>query len=666
MPMSRNSSAAGMPARPEVRDASTLAARRRPVAARAIAVGSGSTGTREGSVARRRGGGCRHEGAGVGGRRRGHNRGRGPLRLRAAFGVATLRVRGRRARGHPPPGLLNGHSPQIGFPSHPSTNLRSSSPSQSSPNRRSAADPNSPSSPRAAAGCGQGANRPSAWTHASRPTNRHGPRASGAAGSSGSATTFSSAIRSPEGSLTCSSASRIAATAAFQRRSASGLRRSERAASTGNLGWRWFTFTRPTPSDAASRTIAASSPTFASCAVTWNESRQRRPGRARASRTAAKARADAIARARSSPGITAAAVSGVAPFHEIFTSDATGTSFSAHAAAPRPGNVPFVVRLSASPCSAQRSTSRSSPLHRSGSPMVDGITSASPATAASRTTRSARAGSMRRGGPGRRAAPHSHMSHARLQSSGLVTRVRRQGPRAVGCVDNPSVVAEKISTMKNARENPRRRGRAAASPPEPRPAEGRDPAATARDLTPVVGGNLRRLRGQRGLSLERLAQVSGVSRAMLGQIELGQSAPTINVLWKIASALGVPFSALISARTQGTLHVLRAEQAKVLASHDGSFTSRALFPFDEPRRVEFYELRLAPGGVERADAHNPGTTENIVVAKGTVEIEVEARKEVLSAGDAMVFEADVPHVYRSRADGESVMYLVMTYADTVG
>jgi transcriptional regulator with XRE-family HTH domain len=221
--------------------------------------------------------------------------------------------------------------------------------------------------------------------------------------------------------------------------------------------------------------------------------------------------------------------------------------------------------------------------------------------------------------------------------------------------------------MKNARETPRRRGRAAAAPAEPRPAEGREaPAPGPRDLTPVVGGNLRRLRGQRSLSLERLAQLSGVSRAMLGQIELGQSAPTINILWKISSALGVPFSALISARSQGSVHVLRAEQAKLLTSHDGSFTSRALFPFDEPRRTEFYELRIAPGGVEKADAHNPGTTENIVVAKGAVEIEIEGRKETLTAGDAMVFEADAPHVYRSRADGESVMYLVMTYADTVG
>jgi len=221
--------------------------------------------------------------------------------------------------------------------------------------------------------------------------------------------------------------------------------------------------------------------------------------------------------------------------------------------------------------------------------------------------------------------------------------------------------------MKSARESPRRGRRRAAGPPvEARLADPKEAAPAGRDLTPVVGGNLRRLRSQRGLSLERLSQASGVSRAMLGQIELGQSAPTINVLWKISSALGVPFSALITARGAVGPHVLRADQAKHLTSHDGRFSSRALFPFDEPRRGEFYELRLAPGGVERADAHNPGTTENLVVAAGTLELEVSGRKETLGPGDAIVFEADVPHVYRSRSDKETVMYLVMTYADTVG
>jgi transcriptional regulator with XRE-family HTH domain len=191
-------------------------------------------------------------------------------------------------------------------------------------------------------------------------------------------------------------------------------------------------------------------------------------------------------------------------------------------------------------------------------------------------------------------------------------------------------------------------------------------SSSSADLTPVLGSNLRRLRVRRGLSLERLSKLSGVSRAMLGQIELVQSAPTVNVLWKISVALGVPFSALITNRQSGSVTVLRADQAKRLTSHDGTFVSRALFPFDEPRRVEFYELRLAPHGEERADAHAPGTVENLVVSQGTVEIELAGAHHVLGTGDAIVFEADATHVYRNPAGAEALMYLVMTYADTVG
>ncbi len=203
----------------------------------------------------------------------------------------------------------------------------------------------------------------------------------------------------------------------------------------------------------------------------------------------------------------------------------------------------------------------------------------------------------------------------------------------------------------------------AAAPPASPPAPGGDDTA---DLAPVVGANLRRLRTRRGLSLERLSQLSGVSRAMLGQIELGQSAPTINVLWKIARALEVTFSALISTRSQSGALILRSSEAKVLTSKDRSFSSRALFPFDEPRRVEFYELRLTPGGVETADAHAPGTSENLVVTAGTVEIDVAGETHRLDAGDSILFEADSPHAYRNAGRGEAVMYLVMTYAEAVG
>jgi transcriptional regulator with XRE-family HTH domain len=191
-------------------------------------------------------------------------------------------------------------------------------------------------------------------------------------------------------------------------------------------------------------------------------------------------------------------------------------------------------------------------------------------------------------------------------------------------------------------------------------------ATAANEVAPAVGLNLRRLRSRRGLSLERLAQRSGVSRAMLSQIELGHSAPTITLLWKVARALDVTFSALISERGVAAPTVLRAKAGKLLTNQEATFSSRALFPFDKPRRTEFYELRLKAAGEERAHPHPPGTVENLVVTAGAVEIGVEEEIHRLSAGDAILFGADVPHFYRNSGTVDAVMYLVMTYAEDVG
>lgn len=220
-------------------------------------------------------------------------------------------------------------------------------------------------------------------------------------------------------------------------------------------------------------------------------------------------------------------------------------------------------------------------------------------------------------------------------------------------------------------------GSPAGSVPVPaaRSDEAAPPADTA-DLTQVVGANLRRLRTERGLSLEGLARASGVSRAMLGQIELGRSAPTINLLWKVARALGVTFAALIGSPGRSGTVVLPAARARRLTSQDGKFSSRALFPpysprggaplLDLSRKVEFYELRLAPRAIERADPHPPGTVENLIVTAGALELVVDQQAQPLSAGDAVLFQADVPHAYRNPGDIETVMYLVMTYAETIG
>jgi transcriptional regulator with XRE-family HTH domain len=182
----------------------------------------------------------------------------------------------------------------------------------------------------------------------------------------------------------------------------------------------------------------------------------------------------------------------------------------------------------------------------------------------------------------------------------------------------------------------------------------------------VVGQNIKRLRSRRNLSLEGLAKISGVSRAMLGQIETGRSVPTINVVWKIACAFGVPFSTLIASQNADAIRVIPAKDSKVLTSANGEFSTRALFPFEGERRTEFYELRLKGHGIDEAEPHALGTVENLVVVKGKLDMEIAGQHRVLAPGDAIMFLADQPHVYRNPGKDEMVAYLVMTYAEPTG
>ena len=201
---------------------------------------------------------------------------------------------------------------------------------------------------------------------------------------------------------------------------------------------------------------------------------------------------------------------------------------------------------------------------------------------------------------------------------------------------------------------------ARADAPAPEPLAEPEP-----ELDAIVGTNLRDLRAERALSLDVLARTAGVSRQLLGQIELGRTVPSIGVVWKLAQVLGVPFSRLLLTEARAGTHVMRRASGKRLMSADGRFSSRALFPFGGSRRVEFYELWLAAHSTDEADAHQPGTRENLVVAEGRLELRVGNQDYVLEKGDAVDFLADVPHVYKNSDSTECVMHLVMTYPDPV-
>ncbi|PJZ55857.1 helix-turn-helix domain-containing protein [Leptospira barantonii] len=184
-------------------------------------------------------------------------------------------------------------------------------------------------------------------------------------------------------------------------------------------------------------------------------------------------------------------------------------------------------------------------------------------------------------------------------------------------------------------------------------------------ITEVVKENLKLIRHTKGFSLDKLASRCGVSRAMLSQIEQGKSVPTISVLWKIANGLNVPFSELLKEKGTEGIIVMKAENTKVLFSSSKVFSSRALFPYNGNRKTEFYELILKPGGIEVAESHQSGTTENIVVVSGKLRLRVGEKVVELEPKDSVFFRADIPHEYSNPTDQETLMYLVMDYRDEI-
>ena len=197
--------------------------------------------------------------------------------------------------------------------------------------------------------------------------------------------------------------------------------------------------------------------------------------------------------------------------------------------------------------------------------------------------------------------------------------------------------------------------------PEPASLSARgDPTA---DLPSVLGKNLKRQRTRRGYSLKRLAALSGVSRAMIGQIESGKSSPTISLLLKLATALGVELDHLLTRQDARAITLLRREQSHVLTLSEGKFASRALFRREHDGNVEFYALTIAPQHREEFKAELPGARENLIVASGALTVVVGAAPPLeLGCGDAVAFAADVGRRYVNRGAQEAVLYLVKSYA----
>jgi transcriptional regulator with XRE-family HTH domain len=181
-------------------------------------------------------------------------------------------------------------------------------------------------------------------------------------------------------------------------------------------------------------------------------------------------------------------------------------------------------------------------------------------------------------------------------------------------------------------------------------------------VTARVGEALKRLRQDRGYSLEDIAALSGVSRATLSQIETNKTNPTIGVLWKIATGLGVPFATLLGEGEGERIITMRRASQPSIRSDDGTFESRPVCPARALGPVEIYELTLAPRSKHDSPAHPAGTTEGVIVTAGIVRVGIGSTSRDAGDGDSIFFRADQPHFYENPGKVAAKLFNVIVYA----
>src|SRR5215472_4924832 len=177
-----------------------------------------------------------------------------------------------------------------------------------------------------------------------------------------------------------------------------------------------------------------------------------------------------------------------------------------------------------------------------------------------------------------------------------------------------------------------------------------------------LGGRVKNLRASRGWSLESLANASGVSRSMLSQIEREQANPTLAVTLRIARAFGLTLGELIEMPgASSAVTVIRANDHTYHYRSDKDCRIRTLSPLNLEKDVEFYEVRLQPGGALRSSPHFEGTREFLTLQKGRLRIESANDAEELNPGDSASCRADVPHALVNIGKAEAVAFLIVSY-----
>lgn len=182
------------------------------------------------------------------------------------------------------------------------------------------------------------------------------------------------------------------------------------------------------------------------------------------------------------------------------------------------------------------------------------------------------------------------------------------------------------------------------------------------DINELIGYNLQNLRSRQNLSIGKLAELTGLSKAVISQIEKGNANPTINTIWKLASALHVPYSAILEPENVTARKVAAADLVPQ-TDEDGHYRISCYFPSTPERRFELFLLEFDPEIRHITEGQTEHSEEYLVVRKGRISLEVGGETFLLEEGDSLGFDASERHIYKNLENGISQVICINYYPE---
>ncbi|MTD14971.1 helix-turn-helix domain-containing protein [Nakamurella sp. YIM 132087] len=173
-----------------------------------------------------------------------------------------------------------------------------------------------------------------------------------------------------------------------------------------------------------------------------------------------------------------------------------------------------------------------------------------------------------------------------------------------------------------------------------------------------IAARLRALRAERGLSLDALAEASGVSRSGLSLIERAGSSPTAVVLDRIAAALDVPLSSFFEAAPVADPVARRADQP-VWQDPATGYTRRIVSPAVPGIGVQLVEIEFPAGAEIHYDSEpTSGSQQQFWVLNGAIEFRHGDEVHHLRKGDCLAVRRTATTVFRNTTDRPARYLLV--------